>query len=379
MSLRGVLSAFFGNAGKSVQLQAEIREGIANQADLFNQRLRELIEQQANRSVRDERLLREILDGVANFFSNASKSVQLQAEIREGIANQADLFDQRLRELIEQQANQSVRDEQLLREILDGVANQTNVLNQRLSELIEQQVNADTRRELLLLELWSRRFESATGTLPSIDRSIAPLRPLPIPQISLRRPNPVADLMVTPEFKTYLDFFRTSPSVRRSRLTAESHAILYALIRKIQPAQALAVFRDGTAVCETIARGLCDAGAGRIHLFDDLDHRKTRAILDLWPFVLRKCCSLETGAPAATTSKCSFALIGGDDAEATLAVLADSLGTLVEPGGLLVVTNVSRDGLRKLMLHRTEWRELGVQPEDENQTNFELRLVVYLR
>jgi len=77
------------------------------------------------------------------FFGNAGKSVQLQAEMREGIANQADLMNRRLKELIEQQASQSARNEQLLREVVAGVANQTNVLNQRLKELIEQQGNAN--------------------------------------------------------------------------------------------------------------------------------------------------------------------------------------------------------------------------------------------
>jgi uncharacterized membrane protein YccC len=69
------------------------------------------------------------------FFGNAGKSVQLQAEIREGIANQADLINQRLRESIEQQINQSARNEQLLKELVAGVANQTNVLNQQFREL----------------------------------------------------------------------------------------------------------------------------------------------------------------------------------------------------------------------------------------------------
>ena len=87
-----------------------------------------------------------ILNVLRTFFGNAGKSVQLQAEMREGIANQADLFNQKLQELIEQQANQSARNEQLLREVLAGLANQTNVLNQRLKELIEQQVNAGARR-----------------------------------------------------------------------------------------------------------------------------------------------------------------------------------------------------------------------------------------
>ena len=80
---------------------------------------------------------------LGTFFGNAAKSVQLQAEMREGIANQADLMNRRLKELIEQQASQSARNEQLLREVVAGVANQTNVLNQRLKELIEQQGNAN--------------------------------------------------------------------------------------------------------------------------------------------------------------------------------------------------------------------------------------------
>lgn len=87
-----------------------------------------------------------ISDVVKGFFGNATKSVQLQAEMREGIANQAELFNQRLRELIEQHANQSARNEQLHRELLAAVANQTNVLNQRLRELIEQQVNANRHK-----------------------------------------------------------------------------------------------------------------------------------------------------------------------------------------------------------------------------------------
>ena len=80
------------------------------------------------------------------FFGNAAKSVQLQAEIREGIANQADLMNGRLKELIELQTSHAVRSEQLLKEVAAGMANQTNVLNQRLKELVEQHANAGARK-----------------------------------------------------------------------------------------------------------------------------------------------------------------------------------------------------------------------------------------
>jgi hypothetical protein len=74
MGIRDVLRTFFGNAVKSVQLQAEIREGIANHADLMNRRLKELIEQQADQSVRNERLLKEIVAGLANQTDQCSQS-----------------------------------------------------------------------------------------------------------------------------------------------------------------------------------------------------------------------------------------------------------------------------------------------------------------
>ena len=81
------------------------------------------------------------------FFGNAAKSVQLQAEIREGVANEADLINRRLKELIDIQAGHAARSEQLLEEVVAaGLANQTNVLNQRLKELVEQQANAGGRK-----------------------------------------------------------------------------------------------------------------------------------------------------------------------------------------------------------------------------------------
>jgi hypothetical protein len=82
-----------------------------------------------------------IRDVLRTFFGNAAKSVQLQAEIREGVANEADLINRRLKELIDLQVGQAARQEQLLREMVAGLANQTNVLNQRLKELVEQQGN----------------------------------------------------------------------------------------------------------------------------------------------------------------------------------------------------------------------------------------------
>jgi len=83
-----------------------------------------------------------IRDVLRTFFGNAAKSVQLQAEIREGIANEADLINRRMKELIDIQAGHAARSEQLLREIVAGLANQTNVLNQRLKELVDAQGNA---------------------------------------------------------------------------------------------------------------------------------------------------------------------------------------------------------------------------------------------
>jgi hypothetical protein len=86
-----------------------------------------------------------IRNALRTFFGNAGKSAQLQAEIREGIANEADLINRRLKELIEQQASQAARNEKLLKEVVAGLANHTNVLNTRLKELAELQGKAGGR------------------------------------------------------------------------------------------------------------------------------------------------------------------------------------------------------------------------------------------
>ena len=78
-----------------------------------------------------------IRDVLRTYFGNASRSAQLQAEIREGIANETELINRRLKELIDLQAGQAARNEQLMKEVVAGIANQTHVLNQRMKELIE--------------------------------------------------------------------------------------------------------------------------------------------------------------------------------------------------------------------------------------------------
>jgi hypothetical protein len=84
-------------------------------------------------------------DVFRSVFGNAGRSLQLQAEIREGIANQAELINRRMGELIEQQARQAARNERLLKELAAGMINQTNIIDQRLKQLIDQQTSTDGR------------------------------------------------------------------------------------------------------------------------------------------------------------------------------------------------------------------------------------------
>jgi hypothetical protein len=91
-------------------------------------------------------VMMSIRNVLRTFFGNAAKSVQLQAEIREGVANEADLINRLLKELINLQVGQAARQEQLLREVVAGIANQTDVLNERLKELVEQRGGAGGRK-----------------------------------------------------------------------------------------------------------------------------------------------------------------------------------------------------------------------------------------
>jgi hypothetical protein len=76
-------------------------------------------------------------DVLRAFFGEAGRLAQLQAEIRAGIANETDLVDRHFKELIKLQTDHAERSEQLLKELVAGMANQTEVLNQRLKEIVE--------------------------------------------------------------------------------------------------------------------------------------------------------------------------------------------------------------------------------------------------
>ena len=96
-------------------------------------------------TVEQEMVRREILD-ITDLVVIDLSSILADLTFKE-FPYQANLINQRLRELIEQQVNQSARNEQLLKELTARVANQTNVLNQQLMELIKQQTKANARKE----------------------------------------------------------------------------------------------------------------------------------------------------------------------------------------------------------------------------------------
>lgn len=76
---------------------------------------------------------------IKNFFSNVSRSARMSEEIREGIANQSSIINDKLMELIAGLKNQTeVINSKLniLHEIREGVANQSSLINDKLLEIM---------------------------------------------------------------------------------------------------------------------------------------------------------------------------------------------------------------------------------------------------
>jgi hypothetical protein len=195
MSIFATLRRFFGNSERSVQILAEIREGIANDSDHTRRLLTEirdlasqtgstqgqseLAESLAHSAGRMEQLLLEIREGIANSggrmeqalleiregnVHSAGRMEQVLLEIREGIANSDDRSAQILSVIRAEIAGGTTRSEQVLAEIREGVANGSDRSTQLLSALMEGVVGGESRAEQVLREI-------REGVANSSDRS----------------------------------------------------------------------------------------------------------------------------------------------------------------------------------------------------------------
>jgi predicted O-methyltransferase YrrM len=117
---------------------------------------------------------------------------------------------------------------------------------------------------------------------------VLPVSDIPCPSVALDQSvNPVPAIMRSPEFTSTAAFFGDNPAASRSLVSADTQALLFAIIRNLRAKCVVEIgsYRCGTA--EAICRALHANGAGRLYTVDPFGAATVPAIIAWWPAELQ--------------------------------------------------------------------------------------------
>ena len=234
----------------------------------------------------------------------------------------------------------------LLEEIREGVANQSDLLNRKLEEVVKS------------LHDGSRGLSSSDSTYESARevaggaQSVAPLGDIPCAKVDLTMiGNPIDSIVSSPDFALTELYFSENPAAARSLVSGASQALLFTLVRNLAPDHVIEIgtFKGGTS--EAIGRALCANGGGLLHTIGPFDSGLFLPLYRTWPEALRdrvRFYSVDSMAFFMRLQKSqiqpSLVFVDGNhDYEfAFFDILAAA--RCVVPGGFVVVDNVSQAG-----------------------------------
>lgn len=261
--------------------------------------------------LRSEQLLAEIREGIANL----GRTEQLLAEIREGIANLG-------------------RTEQLLAEVKEGIANLSG----------PEQSHWDVRGGI----------------------DILPLQDVPFPILSIVGTTSITEIENHPVFNQCVEFFSNSPSATRSLVSPHFQALLFALVRNIQPRTVFEIGTYRAATSEAICRALHANGTGQLHTVDPYGADSVPPILMSWPKELRRYARfypidsmLFFERMKRLSVEPDIVFIDGNHDYEFAAFDIEAASQVISPGGLMVIDNISQPGpflaARDFLARNPDW------------------------
>lgn len=225
------------------------------------------------------------------------------------------------------------------------------------------------RRSLRKLEIRLAGFEGGV--------SVNPIADIPAPRVELTSSDPVAAIMASAEFAPAIAFFADNPVMLRSLESPTAHALLYCLIRNLQPDHVFEIgtYRAGTT--EAICRALHANGHGMAHSVDPFNREYAEAVLKHWPPELLRHIELYSMDSMAFYTDMKRKRIrpglvfvdGEHDYEFALFDIGCAARAIV-PDGFMFVDNVDQAGpflaARDFLSVNPGWRELGASLRDYN-------------
>ena len=204
--------------------------------------------------------------------------------------------------------------------------------------------------------------------------AVAPLNDIPFARINLGAiENPTPLIARSPEFAETKRYFRDAPSAARSLLNESSQALLYTVIRNLQPDHVVEIgtYKGGTS--ETLCRALHANGHGTLHTLSPFDAELFAANSQWWPEELQRVVqyypmtSMEFFI-VSDTMKLAFDLVlvdGNHDYEFANFDIQSAARRLT-PGGFIFIDNVSQAGpflaATEFLAAHPDWIDCGVRP-----------------
>jgi len=224
-------------------------------------------------------------------------------------------------------------------------------------------------RAFVALRNKAQQMEIEVDGLRSI--KIGNTAPPPFPKVDLNQiDDPVPAICASPEFSKVLAYFENDTVRQRALVSAHVHALLYSIVRNLNPQHVVEIGVYKCATTEAIARALAAGDAGIIHAVDPFRPAYVSEILSRWPEELFKHVRLH-----AADSVTFFATLGMPKIVPSL-VFVDgnhdyefayfdicSAARVLAPGGFIVVDNIAQPGpalaIQDFIAWNPGWFECG--------------------
>lgn len=201
---------------------------------------------------------------------------------------------------------------------------------------------------------------------------------IPVPHVELASDDPIAAIIEAPEFTAATAFFADNPVATRSLVSPQAQALLYCLLRNLQPGHVFEIgcFRAGTT--EAICRALHASGSGMAHTVDPFCGEQIKAVFKHWPpELLRHVRLYETDSMPFYWEQEQKGIHpglvfvdGNHEYQYALFDIGCAARALM-PGGFIVVDNITQAGpffaALDFLATNPGWRELGSSARDYNR------------
>jgi predicted O-methyltransferase YrrM len=250
---------------------------------------------------------------------------------------------------------------QSLAEILAGIANQSDLLNRKLEAVVAglNRIDGRLRSQSRLMEQLIGPHDKSVplGYVPEEDIAkypvaVAPICDIPYPIIDLAALlDPLPAISSSLEFAAASEFFLHNAAATRSLVSALSNALLYALVRNLQPEHVVEIGTYMAGTSEAICRALERNGKGVLHTTDPFAERAP-AVLSQWPSELRRHIRFYALDSVLFFSeiinqrdtRADLVFVDGNHEYEFAAFDIACAARILRPGGFIVVDNVSQAG-----------------------------------